>query len=346
MLNQVKRKSSPGSDTSSLSASSQTYHPSQPTEKKPVSTPINAIPKGYQRPTSVDPAVARLKELRRQEKEKAALAAAKNKPASRPRSTPSKTSGPSATIRRKEEQLRVKRELEKFESQQPKVPQKKLTYAELMQQAKEKSKVLNTEAKEPSPLPDTQKKPTVHQSKSAFLRRPTPKPEPRERPAGMAIKTAVKTSSYAPRPPSTPKPLAKPSAKLQEKLRAKEESERKRRARLQHGRRSEWDNDEDDDEMSDDFIVDDDEEQDEGGYDDDGEVPYDRDEIWKMFNKGKSRRDYSRYDDDLSDMEATGYDVEREERLAAKRAKQEDLEEEERERQHREEKRRRLAGKR
>lgn len=57
---------------------------------------------------------------------------------------------------------------------------------------------------------------------------------------------------------------------------------------------------------------------------------YDRDEIWSMFNRGKRRVDYIEDEDDLSDMEATGADLFKEELRSSRVARQEDDAEERR----------------
>jgi protein SPT2 len=57
---------------------------------------------------------------------------------------------------------------------------------------------------------------------------------------------------------------------------------------------------------------------------------YDRDEIWKMFNRGRSRAYYEKDYDDDSDMEATGSQVFQEENRSAFYGRREDDEEEKR----------------
>lgn len=114
------------------------------------------------------------------------------------------------------------------------------------------------------------------------------------------------------------------------------------------------------DEDMDDFIVNDeddediidvrDDEEDDGYYGRtsgrsrsryDEDPGYDREEIWSMFSRGKRRADYMEYEDDLSDMEATGEDVLREEMRSTRMARREDEEQERELRRHAEEKARR-----
>lgn len=71
----------------------------------------------------------------------------------------------------------------------------------------------------------------------------------------------------------------------------------------------------------DDFIEDDEHE------DEYRSEPSYRDEIWKMFNRGRGRQDFVDEDSD-DDMEATGADILAEEMRSAKQARREDLEEE------------------
>lgn len=138
----------------------------------------------------------------------------------------------------------------------------------------------------------------------------------------------------------SPAPLAQPMQKLVEK--------RKKRADVVHSN-SYYDND--DDESLDDFIVDDEDDEDDyhsarrgsnvgGGRDGNGrgggrgggggggryeeEQGYDRDEIWQMFNRGKRRSDFVDVEDDLSDMEATGAELFREEQRSLRVAREED----------------------
>lgn len=147
-----------------------------------------------------------------------------------------------------------------------------------------------------------------------------------------------------PPPPATPKPVAQPSAKLRAKLEARKKSSRPNPR--SSSSKPYYDVEEDYDSEELDFIVDDEEEEEDVAAVED--VGYDRDEIWKMFNKGRTRRDFDDVDDDdddLYDMEADGDEILREEERAAKRARLEEKKELELERRRVEEKRRRLGKK-
>ena len=75
------------------------------------------------------------------------------------------------------------------------------------------------------------------------------------------------------------------------------------------------------------------------------EPDYDRDEIWAMFNRGKSRAYYDKFnDDDSDDMEATGAEIFEEEQRSKRRAALEDKKEMEEEQRRAELKRRRKEG--
>lgn len=69
-------------------------------------------------------------------------------------------------------------------------------------------------------------------------------------------------------------------------------------------------------------------------------------DIWSIINPGKSRQEYLGRDvvSDDEDMEATGMDLEREEKQSARIAKMEDAEAEAEERRREEAKRRRKAA--
>lgn len=72
-----------------------------------------------------------------------------------------------------------------------------------------------------------------------------------------------------------------------------------------------------------------------------------RDEIWKIMGGGRARRVYNDDDDSSDDdsaMEATGADLEAEERRGEKIAMREDREEQAKLERHAQEKRRRLLG--
>lgn len=109
-----------------------------------------------------------------------------------------------------------------------------------------------------------------------------------------------------------PLPSRKPLEKLQQKLKRPDRQDTQgRQDRAGY-------NDESEDDWSS-FIASDEEEQVSHSQD------YDRDEIWSMFNKGRKRLYYDRYDDeDSDDMEATGAEILEEEMRSKRRAVEED----------------------
>lgn len=115
-----------------------------------------------------------------------------------------------------------------------------------------------------------------------------------------ANKNGPKKPETSSRPlPRAPLPVRQPSAKLSQSL---------------SSRRT---NDEEDDSDMLSFLASDDEEE--------RNQDYDRDEIWAMFNRGKKRADYERYDDyDSDDMEATGAEILAEEMRSKRTAELED----------------------
>lgn len=341
LISQIKHKTKDSEAKPSYS-----YDPNaqKPKAQTPSSTGRRPLSKSSYEPQytkTVDPAVQRLKELRRIENAK--KEAQNPKPKTQRQRTSSSTTRAAPVRRRKTPEVSIK-ETVLQERPRSSSPQKRLTFAELMNQAQEKSKTLKDGKKDgkkdESVQPATQ--PTKYVSKTQ------PKTiQPRSQrsssaPSSQTASVRKPTSSLSnsrpssrppqERIPSRPKELAKPSAKLQAKLDARKKNQRAGQPRS----RSRFE----DDEYESDFIEDDDEED---QYEE--EAGYDRDEIWKMFNRGKTRADYYDDDDDLSDMEATGSEVMNEEMRSAKRARLEEKAEAERERRRLEEKRRRLGKK-
>lgn len=336
LLSEIKNKSK-----SSESKPSYSYNPNAQTKGN---TSQNPIAKPSQRPVSsytpqrtVDPAVQRLKELRRLENAKKEASNPKPK-TQRARTSTSSTSRAPAVRRRKTPEVSIKPSVLQ-ERPRSSSPQKRLTFAELMSQAQEKSKALASKEEQPQQVPTqppkftpkTQPKATQSRNQrsssapsSAQGVRRTPIASSNSRPPSRPSSRPLETVSSRPK-------FAQPSAKLQAKLDAKRKRQQERKSRANCYEQEE-------DSYESDFIVDDEDEEQE-------EEDYDRDEIWKMFNRGKSRSDYVNYDDDLSDMEATGSEVLNEEMRSAKRARLEERAEAERERRRIEEKRRRLGKK-
>lgn len=314
-------------------------------------TKISLLPKNYIR--DEDPAIKRLKELRRKEQLKNGDLN-KNKPKRRasPGSKIGKISTPKdsdndriGTVYKKKigantSHRRIDLQNNGFEVKK-REPIKKMTFEELMKQAEN-----NTLAPKTTPHETVKNnksiKPKFEGSKS--LNKPgfksrginkVSKPKDFERNNKLknnALQsqqsvTKHKSLSQEPEPVriSLPKnKFAQPNARIKERL----EKTKKRYERY---------NDEEDSEL-DDFIEDD--EDDDSRYYQrqrsdrhNDNVGYDRDEIWAMFNKGKSRSDYVRRDyeedyDDFDDMEANEMEIMDEEDHATRMAKLEDKREE------------------
>lgn len=139
-------------------------------------------------------------------------------------------------------------------------------------------------------------------------------------------------SQSIPNQPRVPLPTRGPSEKLAQKLKGRStksnSSTNLRNGKSNHGGYDDYDEEEEDeDDDMDSFIASDEEDQYQEG-------DYDRDEIWAMFNRGKSRSAFEHYDDyDSDDMEATGAEIFEEENKSKRRAEIEDrkeLEEEQR----------------
>jgi len=349
--------------TNNKSSSSSTAASQKPVRSSSSSQSLSSY---SEHPRVIDPAVQRLKELRRLENAK--KEASQPKPKTQRRKSASSSTTGAASIRRRTPEVRIK---ESVMTERPRSssPQKRLTFAELMKQAQDKTKTLkDPKSEEPVETPTSAGKyvsktqPKVTQPKYSInrdqrlnsaaqdIRRPVQKTSTSSssstaRPTGRhataksgSLKSAPTSSASKPQRPqrpvgystTKPKELAKPSAKLQAKLDAKRKREQERRERTRQENYDSYESD----------FVEDDEEDD--VYEKD--PGYDRDEIWKMFSRGRSRNDYIRDDEeDLSDMEATGDEVMKEEMRSAKRARMEELAEQERERKRQEEKRRRLG---
>ncbi|SCV04265.1 LAMI_0H14730g1_1 [Lachancea mirantina] len=257
------------------------------------------LPANYVR--EEDPAVRRLKEIRRKEQIKKGEILKK----------PPKTSGAS---RKKKDEDMVMTETKfkkkpgesvrrKPQNVSPRLPLKKFSFEELMRQAdkqaKDGQKVKNNGHNGAENT--STKKPGSQLHKPGFKQRRAQKPD-------KLLRKAV-TPKKPPPPPSKvaiTTSIAKPNEKLQKRLHALKE---KRRANYGHG-------DGDEDEGLDDFI------------EDDEEVDYDREEIWAMFNKGGRKRQYAYSDDESDDMEANEWEILQEEEHASKMAKLEDKKEE------------------
>ena len=188
------------------------------------------------------------------------------------------------------------------------VPAKKLKFTELMKRASkiDQSQLsINIRPKTASPEVSSKPKPAV---KPTILKKPG-KMAPLKASSEPANRTTPQSKARA------PIPIRKPSSVLEQKLKSKSGPTKQSSSRYQ------YDNDEyGDDEELDGFVVSDEEEQNQ--YE---EADYDRDEIWAMFNKGRKRSYYDRYDDyDSDDMEATGAEILDEEFRSRRTAELED----------------------
>ncbi|CAI4060654.1 hypothetical protein SKDZ_05G2410 [Saccharomyces kudriavzevii ZP591] len=293
------------------------------------------LPKNYIR--DEDPAVKRLKELRRQELLKNG-ALAKKSGVKRKRST-SSGSEKKRSERNDEDEgglgIRFKRSigashapLKPVVRKKP-APIKKISFEELMKQAENNEK---QPAKVKSPEPIAKERP--HLSKPGFKssKRLQKKPSPGTTLYGTPSRDNGVKSPESPRPVRLNLPtngFAQPNKALKEKLES-----RKQKSRYQDGYYEE-DND------MDDFIEDDEDESYRRRSKHGSEPGYDRDEIWAMFNRGKKRSEYDYDDLEDDDMEANEMEILEEEEVARKMARLEDKREEAWLKKHEEDKKRR-----
>ncbi|SCU85804.1 LANO_0C05468g1_1 [Lachancea nothofagi CBS 11611] len=274
------------------------------------------FPKHYVR--EEDPAIKRLKELRRKEQLKNAAALGKKTPAPASRKKKDESTLDTETkFRRKAgESTKIHRPVKAVVRE----PIKKLSFDELMKQAEEKAtsppKTLSGNGQTPRPAPRVPFKQAANRTQKEGFRS---KFRQGQRDTSHPRKADIERPTHKQQRPPVSKPsIAQPNAKLRKKL----DIIKQRRQSKHH--------ESDDGEDLDDFIEDDDEEQD-----------YNRDEIWAMFNKGKRRRDFG--SDDESDMEANEMEILEEEEHAAKMARLEDKKEEQWLKKHEQQKRKKLG---
>lgn len=292
----------------------------------PLDMKSSILPERYTR--EVDPAVKRLKELRRQKqleedaKRGGTLKVRKPSGARKARqsSTDKDSSITSTRFRKKIENKR-----QSVAVPQPKAPavkEKKLSFEQLMAQA-EGSNVTNGAASHAKSSPVPQKRTPVEISgwkKKKRTTTPHSNGSSQERVRNATSEGRVRSPSEKQETlmkiPSSFK--SGPSKKILKKLEKRKSS-----------RGGYYDEDEDDSEF-DDFI-----EEDDPGYD--------RSEIWKLMSNGRSRssRPYD-YDDDSDDMEADGFEILEEEEASRKYARLEDKKEEAWLKEHEKAKRRKL----
>ncbi|CDK24170.1 unnamed protein product [Kuraishia capsulata CBS 1993] len=285
----------------------------------------------------VDPAVERLKNARRREKEEKERKLMESRMAGKAgvtRNIQSRSIPPKKPVGAAYERKTVVQPNIPIRKEKP--PIKKLKFNELMKKASKvdsQKLAMATPFKSVSPDPHDKKK---ERTSTGFVNSPPISPlksamKPASRPPS---KTAIKP---IPKPVvqdqklQGPAPFARPSEQLSKKLQQKKKSSLHPSVPLKNSRYDDEDEDEDDDE----FVVYDEEEtyKEAGGYD--------RDEIWSIFNRGR-KRDYQDYDDDSDDMEATGAEVLDEEERTTRAGRIEDEKERRLLEQHEAEKRRRL----
>lgn len=289
------------------------------------------LPQSYVR--EEDPAVKRLKELRRQELLKKGELSKKSNSSTNSRKRNKKEDDGSAT------ETKFKKRINKlYETDRPTAlakkklePVKKLSFDELMKQAESNSKQSSPVEKD---LPrgssiqhgkklfpkkvgfknlgatERLKKPLQHTSEKASMSLKSQK--------GAVPKVRIK-------PPKSG--FAQPNQRIKQKLESRKQSMKV--------------NKEDDYESEMDDFIEDDEIESSGKATSQRDSQYDRDEIWAMFNRGKRRSDYvfDDYEDDT--MEANEMEILEEEEQARKMARLEDKREEEWLKRHEQEKKRR-----
>lgn len=282
-------------------------------------------PKRYVSPRPVDPIVAKLKEKRRLEKEKKEQEARLQKGLA-----PKKPKSFTKPIERvPRNPVKKPRATPVPEPVVIKPPAKKMNFNELMKKASniDQSKLsiaIQNKKKSPDPGRGERARVDRRSTEKSVVDRRAPDRRIDRRAADRRTpdrKTPERrTPPVSKEPIRQPLPTRKPSSKLEQRLKSKKQQELE-------------------DEEEDDWIVSDEEEQ--SHIQDAG---YDRDEIWAMFNKGKKRSYYDRYNDYDSedDMEATGAEILEEEMRSRRRAEMEDRKEMEEEKRLAELKRKRM----
>lgn len=189
----------------------------------------------------------------------------------------------------------------------------------------------NPASRVPTRVPDSIKRPSSKGVSSRNSSNSSTNGRKPERKADISASSA---------PVRTPLPVRGPSSMLEAKL--KDKPTLRDRDRNRNGRHTSRpsshqyaDEYEYDDSDLDSFIASEDDEEERDRYSRHDGQDYDRDEIWAIFNRGKKRNYYNRFDDDsdVDDMEATGADILEEEQASRRRAELEDrreLEEEKR----------------
>lgn len=288
------------------------------------------LPQSYVR--EEDPAVKRLKELRRQELLKKGELSKKFSSTSNSKKRNKKEDDGSGTETKFKKKLKRTVADRLSDLAKKKVePIKKLTFDELMKQAESNSR-------QPSPIEkDLPKESNGQQGKNrypkkigfknsgAIERSKKPLPHTTEK-TSMRLKPQVEVvPTVRIKPPKSG--FAQPNQRIKQKLESRKQS-------MMVDKEDEYES-----EMGD-FIEDDEFESSEKATSQ-RDSGYDRDEIWAMFNRGKRRSDYAFDDYEDDNMEANEMEILEEEEQARKMARLEDKREEEWLKRHEQEKKRR-----
>ncbi|RLV95018.1 hypothetical protein JA1_001329 [Spathaspora sp. JA1] len=257
----------------------------------------------------IDPVVAKLKEKRRVEKEKKeqelrlkkGLAPKKTSSAKPTKPAVVTTSAPKRSNHTQPTKTKNASHVPPPSNTPPlginnDLRKKKLNFNELMKKA---SKIdhdklsikFPTKSKSPEVGPSRRSRtPDKSNTRPPELKKDERRKKPMAAPIPQAPSPLKQTTVKA------PLPTRKPSEKIQQKLKDNKSPTKKKRQEYHEEEESS------DDEL-DSFIESDEED----AY---NSRDYDRDEIWAMFNRGKKRTYYERYDDyDSDDMEATGAEI-------------------------------------
>lgn len=308
----------------------------QEKDKKVQNEEHSLLPKNYVR--EEDPAVRRLKELRRQELlkngelSKRARSQAKS---TAPRKKRDPDEGYPTDTRFKKKVGTSAHPSRPMSTPRKTEPIKKLSFEELMKQAEnnahEKGSNKSTSPSRTIARPGVQRQspPQSHSKKIGFKSKMDKSHRKPTSPAPSRPKTG---SHGAKSEPVKIRTLNTGFAQPNEKIRRQLE-QRKRHSRPQ-AREDEFESD------MDDFIEDDTEDMN-GRHASRPDTGYNRDEIWAMFNRGKRRSEmaFDDYEDD--DMEANEMEILEEEEKASRMARLEDKREEEWLKKHEQEKKRR-----
>ncbi|CCE62016.1 hypothetical protein TPHA_0B03460 [Tetrapisispora phaffii CBS 4417] len=299
-----------------------------PTELPP--SEVSLLPVKYSR--SEDPAVKRLKELRRKENLKNNIT--KNKAASRSAtltrqrsSTTSKIDNSTETTFKRKPGQNTKAFSNQGQLKKKPTALKKISFEDLMKQA-ESNNVPNSNGDQ-SLKNVNNKRPLL--TKPGFKSRKVTKPNMKNvRRSEVSVTHRAENISKKDNGPVMVKlptmGIAKPNAKLIQKMKHKNSKGKGFGDRYGKSSQDHYDSEEDSD--LDDFIDDDEDNDGYGDLEAAGDPGYNRDDIWAIFNKGRPRPSHSYYEDDDGDMEANELEIMEEEEEARRMARLEDKREE------------------